>query len=82
MAAGKPIVSFAGSARNLTHLENGWVVKGEDIHGFVDAIIALINDRSLREKLGASARKYMQESYMWSNRAETIHTVYEDILNH
>jgi glycosyltransferase involved in cell wall biosynthesis len=77
MAAGKPIVSFEGSAKDLKHAETALVVENNDIIAFADAILRLLEDAPLAIKLGANAKKKMMTEYTWENTAKKTEAVYE-----
>jgi glycosyltransferase involved in cell wall biosynthesis len=76
MAAGRPIVSFAGTARYLEHERNALVVADHDINGFADAILRLIGDRALAKRLGDAARGVAREQLSWSRTAQGVEDVY------
>jgi glycosyltransferase involved in cell wall biosynthesis len=65
MAAGRAIVaSDAGGLPELIrHEENGLIAKSGDAGGFVQQIERMIEDRVLRERLGAAARRSVEERY-------------------
>jgi glycosyltransferase involved in cell wall biosynthesis len=81
MAAGLPIVSFAGSAVSLDHGETGWVVENGDIPGFARGIIHLLTDAALAGRLGRNARAAGRLEYSWDRSAEKAISVYEQVLD-
>ena len=56
MASGTPVVSFAGSAKLLTHERSGLVVPDADVTAFAAAVLRLMADADLRRRLGACAQ--------------------------
>jgi glycosyltransferase involved in cell wall biosynthesis len=76
MAAGKPIVSFRGSAPVLEHQRNGLVVPDADVQGFADAIQRLLQAPELARQLGAAARRDVEETYSWHGVAKHVESVY------
>jgi glycosyltransferase involved in cell wall biosynthesis len=78
MAAGRPIVSFAGSAKHLRHGEDGWVVANDDVDGFADAIDHLLEDRSLARAIGDNAREYVRAERSWESVGKRIEQVFRD----
>jgi len=80
MAAGLPIVSFAGSAVSITHNETGWVVEDGDIPGFARGIIRLLDDVKLATRLGRNAQSAGSRKYSWDRSAEKTISVYEKII--
>ncbi len=80
MAAGRPIVAAAGSAQGLRHMESGWVVPNGDAAAFAQAILALLADRPLAERLGQTARFEVQYRYTWPACAAATERVYRQML--
>jgi glycosyltransferase involved in cell wall biosynthesis len=78
MAAGRPIVSFAGSAKHLRHGEDGWVVANEDVGGFASAIDHLLDDSSLARAMGENAREYVRAERSWDSVGQRIEQVFRD----
>jgi glycosyltransferase involved in cell wall biosynthesis len=76
MAAGRPIVSFAGSAPGLTHRDNAWLAEDGDIEGFADGVLRLLDEPELAEALGAGARRFVELNHSWGRSAELIEAVY------
>lgn len=79
MAAGRPIVSFAGSAKHLRHGEDGWVVANDDVGGFADAIDHLLDDRSLARTMGENARDHVRAERSWEGVGARIEQVFQDL---
>lgn len=61
MASGKPIVCCKGSAYGITSGENGIIVPNNDENEFAKALITLIKEPELREKLGKKARETVEK---------------------
>lgn len=80
MAAGKPIVSFEGSARGLIHRRRGWVVPDGDIQGFAAGILTLLTDQALAQRIGSNARRYVFSELSWDSVARRAETVYDRLL--
>lgn len=80
MAVGIPIVSFAGSARNLSNDRNGIVVPDGDTQALADAIDLLLNDRETAERLGRAARDDAQRMGTWLNAGRKIEKVFAGLL--
>ena len=71
MACGLPCVAFNcphGPADIITHEEDGFILPMFDVQGFGKAIIHLIEDNQLREKMGENAKdnskRYLPEQIM------------------
>ena len=79
MAAGAPIVSFAGSAKSLVHERNGLVAKDRDVEAFAGAMARLLDDPSLCDSLGAQALQTVRERG-WDVVAQQVAQVYREVL--
>jgi glycosyltransferase involved in cell wall biosynthesis len=80
MAAGKGIVSSAGSAKLLETEQTGLVVPNGDVNAFAAAIVRLAADPSLRERLGSAAREYVERNYSWDQAAERLERIYQRVV--
>ena len=80
MAAGKPVVSFEGSAKTLEHGETGWVVENYNIEAFARGVIHLLENQEMAKKLGEKAAKCVASDYSWKKTAEKVEVVYQNIL--
>jgi glycosyltransferase involved in cell wall biosynthesis len=80
MAAGKPIVSFEGSAPGLTHDHTAWLVAGGDPLAFGQGILALLEAPERAHALGRAARRFVEQHYRWPVVAAQIEDVYRTVL--
>jgi glycosyltransferase involved in cell wall biosynthesis len=80
MAAGKGIVSSAGSAKLLEAEQTGLIVPNGDVQAFAAAIVRLAADPVLRERLGSAAREYVERNYSWDQAAERLERVYQRVV--
>jgi glycosyltransferase involved in cell wall biosynthesis len=76
MAAGKPIVSFAGSAAILEHGLNGWLVPDDNDALFADGTLRCLEDDALARSLGSEAQR-LAASYSWEGSAIALETIYD-----
>jgi glycosyltransferase involved in cell wall biosynthesis len=81
MAAGRPTVSFAGSAPCIEHGETGWVVKNGDIAEFAEGTLKLLDDPDLANRLGRRARDAVAARFTWEVAAEKAEAVYHRLLD-
>lgn len=81
MAARLPIITTpAGdSAKIIAEGISGYVVDFDDIEGFVRHILALSKSRSLRKKLGETARLHAETVYSEDYLAEQLLAIYSHI---
>ncbi len=80
MAAGKPIVSFSGSANALEHGKTAWVIENNNVDGFAKGVLQLLANPALAQKLGQNAARLVQSEHTWERVAEKTEAVYERIL--
>jgi glycosyltransferase involved in cell wall biosynthesis len=80
MAAGRPVVSFAGSAKIVIDQVDGIVVENGNIHAFSEAMLELVFNSELGKKLATAGLKSMQTQYSWSSAAKKTLAVYYDTL--
>jgi glycosyltransferase involved in cell wall biosynthesis len=64
MAARKPCVLFASSAsQGLVHLENAYFAKNDDSQSMAEAILALLKDEALRNRIAENGYRYVLEHH-------------------
>lgn len=80
MAAGVPVVSFAGSSKVLRDGVTGIVVPNGDTAGFADAIHQLVQDPARARVLGDAAREEVRRDRTWSAAAQKIEAAYDVVL--
>jgi len=56
------------------------LVKRSDTDGLADALLRLLSDGALREKMGVNGRKFVVENYTWDLCAERMLRVYNEAL--
>ncbi len=80
MAAGKAIVSFAGSAKLLQHEETGLIIKDGEIRSFANAVIRLLDNPDIAVVMGKKAQQFVQEKHGWNSKAKKIMNFYTSML--
>jgi glycosyltransferase involved in cell wall biosynthesis len=82
-AAGVPVVGFAagGLPEAVAHDETGILVPPEDTGALRDAIVTLMDDESLRARLGEAGKKRMQKDFSIATMAEKHVQLYESVIN-
>lgn len=80
MAAGRAIVSFAGSAESLEHNHTGLIVPDNDIQAFARAVLTLLDRPELAYRLGTAAHKTVRDFYVWEQMVELLEGVYAGVL--
>jgi glycosyltransferase involved in cell wall biosynthesis len=80
MAARKPIVVFAGSAKGLRDQENAVVVPDHDWEGIGRGILSILKDAGLADRLGRKGHQWARENYSWPVLAGKIENVYYEVV--
>ena len=80
MGAGRPVVSFAGSAKIVTNRVDGLIVDNGDIRGLADAMFELVVNWDLGKALSEAALKKILACYTWRSAAKQIQAVFWDTL--
>jgi glycosyltransferase involved in cell wall biosynthesis len=80
MAAGRPIVTFQGSAPVIDHGQTGWIAKDADTEAFAAGILLLLEDASLAAGLGANAHRFVVENRTWERCAALTEEIYLRLL--
>lgn len=78
LAAGVPVVAerVGQNAEYIEHLVSGILVPPGDSAAFAGAVVALLRDAALRQRLGEAARRQMQEQFTWDRLAEVAERAY------
>lgn len=80
LAAGLPVISTVESGLPITHFETGYLIPRKDSSAIHDAILVLLSDKSLREKLGMAGAELLRTNFTWSDYADNMSSVYERLL--
>jgi glycosyltransferase involved in cell wall biosynthesis len=81
MAAGLPVVSFAGSGQYLVDEETALLVEGGDSVAFAAAIERLITEPALCSRLGDAARHLVLSQMSWQSTASQVAQAYGLAIN-
>jgi glycosyltransferase involved in cell wall biosynthesis len=79
LAAGVPVVAEAvGQNREtIRHGETGWLVEPGDVEGFAGAVVRLLEDAPLRERLKSVAARDVRARFAWERLVETVERAYD-----
>ena len=80
MLAGKPIISFAGSAKGVRHLHDAFIISNHDCEALGRGILTLLNDRKLASELGTNARTTVLANFDWRLICVMIEGIYDRLL--
>ncbi len=81
-AAGKPVVAFniGGVNEAVVNGETGLLVGRGNSSELADALLRLLSDDDLREKMGAAGRQFVMQNYTWDICAQRMLSVYHEAL--
>jgi len=80
MMAGKPIVCFTGAAKGVTHMHDAFLVPDHDWEKMGEAIVTLMRDPQLSEKLGTNAKETALNNFDWQILAKKVEEIYATVL--
>jgi 1,2-diacylglycerol 3-alpha-glucosyltransferase len=81
MAAGKAIVAAAGSAKGLRDGITARVVADGDEEAFAEAVADLLVDAPMRARLGAAARRAVENDAAWESVLDRIEAIYRHVVS-
>jgi glycogen(starch) synthase len=81
-ASGKPVVAFdvGGVKEAMYNGETGLLVERGSTDELADAMIRLLLDKDLRDKMGANARRFVMGNFTWDFCAQKMLQVYHEVL--
>lgn len=77
MAAGKPVVVTKGSSQGLEHEVEAMVTADHDVSAMAEAVLRVLDDPVLAERLGQNARRVAQTEYGRVAAARHLVSVYQ-----
>jgi glycosyltransferase involved in cell wall biosynthesis len=82
LLAGKPAISFdVDGAREVVNENTGRLIEPKNIEQLTAACAELIQDKSLREKLGLQGRESVKAKFSPETMADTIESVYRQLVS-
>jgi phosphatidylinositol alpha-1,6-mannosyltransferase len=81
-ASAKPVVAFnvSGVAEAVRNGETGLLVKPADSEALAGALLKLLSDASLRQKMGARGRAFVQSELSWDICAQKLLAAYREAM--
>jgi glycosyltransferase involved in cell wall biosynthesis len=81
MYTGVPVVSTAvgGVVDQVVHGTTGYLTPAGDLRGLVDHTSALLANDDLRQQMGASARRHVQQNFTTARVVQDFQRLYEDL---
>lgn len=82
LAVGIPAIGFAldGTPEVIIEGETGYLTAAEDVDAVVEKSIRLLDDKSLREKLGNAGKVKVLEQFDWHKMADILEEEYAALL--
>jgi glycosyltransferase involved in cell wall biosynthesis len=82
-AAGVPVVGFnaGGLSEAIVDDVTGMLVTSEDVPALQNAIVTLLNNKAVRQRMGAAGRERMQNEFSIATMADQHMALYEAVLN-
>ena len=80
MASGKPTIGCQGQGIDevIEHVANGWLVSPCGVEDLAKALSTLLQDRQLRNKIGAQARGTVLREFTLAHQAERLAGIYRE----
>ncbi len=81
-ACATPVVAFdiGGVNEAVRNGETGLLVKRGNAEELADAVLKLVSDKVMREKMGANGRRFVAENFTWDLCAQKMLQVYFEAL--
>jgi glycosyltransferase involved in cell wall biosynthesis len=83
MAAGLPIVAsdVGGVAEVITHGQSGMLVKENDVEGFAQTVIGLLENRDRARALGQAARMRIESELSTETAVRSVENLYREMMS-
>lgn len=81
MAMGKPVVSTSMVTSGIDVSAGENIILADDPREFADRVIELLNNGDLRKRIGANARKLMEEKHSWEKLTDELNELLERATN-
>jgi colanic acid/amylovoran biosynthesis glycosyltransferase len=84
MASGLPVIAtrHGGIPEAVTHEENGLLVDENDPDALASAMLRVIEDEALAQRLGAGARRVIEQDFDRERNISLLETAYLDLMHH
>lgn len=74
------VVTTSGSLKEVVSPDCGILVPPQDPEALKDAIMKLLKNKKMREKMGKNGRKWVVDNFAWSVAAKNTLEVYKDVI--
>jgi glycosyltransferase involved in cell wall biosynthesis len=80
MALGLPVVCSRLGAQGIAAEHGRDFLVADDAPAFAAAVLAVLDDESLRRELGRQGRRFVEANHRWDGATEHLEQVYERIV--
>jgi glycosyltransferase involved in cell wall biosynthesis len=82
MAMGVPVVTtdVAGAKELVLHEQTGYVLPQGDVNGLARAIITVVADEALRQRMSQAGRERVEDEFSFLTRLQRVEALYERVL--
>jgi glycosyltransferase involved in cell wall biosynthesis len=80
LAMGRPLVSTSLACEGLDVVPGRHFLVADDPMRFADAVIQLLEDRPLADRLGADGRRLMESRYSWTAATARLEELHDQVL--
>lgn len=82
LACETPVVSteIVGVAEDVKKTNSGIIVKPKDAEALAIAIIAILKDKEIVDKMGKNGRRLVEENYTWEKVAKMTEEIYNEVF--
>jgi glycosyltransferase involved in cell wall biosynthesis len=83
MACGLPVIATKVGGIPMQVIDNvtGILIELNNIEQLKNAILLLVNNKELREKMGKAARERVEKEFSWDKSAEQLENLYKEKYN-
>lgn len=81
-AASLPVIitNVGGVSKICTNKKNALIIPSQSPEKIAEAMLSLIKNKKLREKLGKNGRKLVEEKYSWEKVAKKFVSIYKNLI--
>ncbi|MFH1246515.1 MAG: glycosyltransferase family 4 protein, partial [Candidatus Liptonbacteria bacterium] len=81
MATGKPAIGTnVGGIPEIIREESGFTFESRNVHELKEKMQTLLNDESLRKRMGENARKRCVSNFTWDLSAQGYEELYKEVF--
>ncbi len=81
MAAAKPVVSFAGSAKSLCHGYSGYTAENDNVNDLAQGIVMFLDNPNIAKIVGKRAQASLIGVFDWPTIAAGVAESYRQLMN-